>query len=76
MYYIFSLFSETISSFMFQICLFKTLIRNIFQDIYCRAHKTATLTPTQHTVCVWGGGWQISCIYLNQEEAHYAQHFS
>ena len=29
--------------------LFKTLIRNIFQDMYCRAHKTATLTPIQHT---------------------------
>ena len=30
--------------------LFKTLIRNIFQDIPCRAHKTAALTPIQHTV--------------------------
>ena len=30
--------------------LFKTLIRNIFQGMYCRAHKTATLTPIQHTV--------------------------
>ena len=30
--------------------LFKTLIRNIFQDMYCRAHKTAILTPIQHTV--------------------------
>ena len=23
--------------------------------MYCRAHKTATLTPIQHTVCVGGG---------------------
>jgi hypothetical protein len=30
--------------------LFKTLIRNIFQDMYCHAHKTATLAPIQHTV--------------------------
>ena len=30
--------------------LFKTLIRNIFQDMYCCAHKTATLTPIQHIV--------------------------
>ena len=30
--------------------LFKTLIRNIFHDIYCRAHKTAFLTAIQHTV--------------------------
>ena len=30
--------------------LFKTLIRNIFQDMYCHAQKTATLTPIQHTV--------------------------
>ena len=25
---------------------------SIFHDIYCRAHKTATLTPIQHTVQV------------------------
>ena len=30
--------------------LFKNLIGSIFQDLYCRAHKTATLTPIQHTV--------------------------
>ena len=30
--------------------LFKTLITNIFQDIFCHAHKTATLTPIYHTV--------------------------
>ena len=30
--------------------LFKTLIRNIFQDMYCRAHKTDTLTSIQNTV--------------------------
>ena len=30
--------------------LFKTLIRNIFMDMDCRAHKTATLTSIQHTV--------------------------
>ena len=26
------------------------MIRNIFYDIFCRAHKTATLTPNQYTV--------------------------
>ena len=30
--------------------LFKTLIRRVFQDLYCRAYKTATLNPIQHTV--------------------------
>ena len=30
--------------------LFKTLIINIFQNMYCCAHKTATLKPIQHTV--------------------------
>ena len=30
--------------------LFKLLIRNIFQGMYCRAHKTATLTPIQYIV--------------------------
>ena len=30
--------------------LFKTLIKNIFQGMYCRAHETATLTPIIHTV--------------------------
>ena len=30
--------------------LFKTLIENILQDMYCCAHKTATLTSIKHTV--------------------------
>ena len=30
--------------------LFKTLIINIFQNMYCCTHKTATLKPIQHTV--------------------------
>ena len=52
--------SETISPIMFQICFwaspswdqnsFKTLIISRFQGMYCRALKTATLTPIQHTV--------------------------
>ena len=36
---------------------FKTLIRK-FQDMYCHAHKTATLTPIQHAV-VGGGGQKL-----------------
>ena len=30
--------------------LFKTLIKNTFQDMHCCAHKTANLTSIQHTV--------------------------
>ena len=37
--------------------LVKTLIISRFQGIYCRAHKTATLTPIQHTV----GGMGTLC---------------
>ena len=37
--------------------LFKTLIIGIFQDMYCCAHKTATLTSIQHTVR--GGGQKL-----------------
>ena len=62
----FLLFSNTISLIVFQICfkanhshdgVFKIskIIQSfdyidIFQDLYCRTHKTATLTPIQHTV--------------------------
>ena len=61
----FLLFSETISSIMFQICfwanpsqdmvfevskIIKTLIIGRFQGMYWRAHKTATLTSNQHIV--------------------------
>ena len=41
--------------------LFKTMITNIFQDIYCRAHKTATLTPIQHIVL---GPRAVICMHL------------
>ena len=41
--------------------LFKTMITNIFQDIYCRAHKTATLTPIQYIVL---GPRAVICMHL------------
>ena len=49
--------------------IIKTLIRNIFQNMYCRAHKTASLTPIQHTVrrqppCTsMAVGMKIKCIF-------------
>ena len=36
--------------------LFKTLIISRFQGQYCHTHKTATLTPIQHTVPPGGKG--------------------